>query len=340
MSAAAPDPGARALAARRSAGLFELPDRGVLEVGGGDAQRWLDGMITNDVMALAPGPQRSGCYAALLTPQGRVVADLHVLLRGASFWLETAREGIAAVTARLERYIIADDVALADRSADFARFAVEGVRARRVLETAIGGELDLEQDACSDARIVDVDVVVAAFGVSGEPSYQLFAPTTAAAGVAEALRRAGASLDLVEGDLDALEVLRIEAGTPKLGAELDESVLPAEARLERAISTTKGCYTGQEVVARLRSQGKVSHLLVGLELDPTASLPEPGATISEGEKAIGELTSAARSAVAGAIALGFVRRAHAEPGKKVSVADASARVAALPFVEPGTAPDS
>ena len=138
----------------------------------------------------------------------------------------------------------------------------------------------------------------------------------------------------MEAGEDVLELLRIEAGCPRLGAELDEDVLPAEAHLtERAVSFTKGCYTGQEIVARIESRGRVNHLLVGLAFE--AETPALGAPLREGERQVGEVTSVCVSPQCGAIGLGYVRRALAEPGTRLECEGGSVQVAALPFVAPG-----
>jgi len=188
---------------------------------------------------------------------------------------------------------------------------------------------------------------VARFGWSGELGFQLLLPRASEPAVASALLEAGAESGLVEADAEALEILRIEAGMPRLGHELSEDVLPDEARLSRAISYTKGCYTGQEIVARLHSRGQVNHLLVGIEFSQ-GEAPAEGAEIwpcasgaagtdakPGGDRAIGELTSIAHSPEAGWIALGFVRRAHAEPGTHVRIGDHTVRVSQLPFERAG-----
>ena len=252
----APEDAARV---RRAAGLFRLEQRGVGVVSGGDRIRWLDGMVSNDVASLEAGPERSGCYAALLTPQGRIVSDLQILLRPEALWIETERAALPAVLARLEKYVIADDVVLRDASAELARLGIEGPRAPAILEAALGRAPEIAPDSGIDAELAGVSIVVAAFGWSGAPAFQIYAPAAAAQEIAERLRQVGRSEGLVEAGAEALEILRIEAGVPRQGAELDEEVLPAEAQLERAVSTTKGCYTGQEVVARLRTRGQVKH---------------------------------------------------------------------------------
>lgn len=268
-------------AARVTAAIFPLADRALLEVRGGDRIRFLQGQLTHDVAGLDPAGPRSGCQALLLTAQGRIVADLHVLARPDELWLET------------------------EAGAPLALAGAEGW--------------------------------VAAFGWSGETALQLFVPAAAAGAAAEALRAAGGPLEAAWGDARALEVLRIEAGIPRGGAELGEDVLPAEARLvERAVSFTKGCYTGQEVVARMHSRGRVGHLLVGLALPADGALPAPGAPLLHDGAKVGALTSVARSPAAGAIGLGFVRSAHAEPGTELGCPGGIARVVALPFVAPGS----
>jgi folate-binding protein YgfZ len=320
----------RAASVRRGAGLFRDLPRGVIAVAGSDRTRWLNGMLSNDVAGLEPGTSSSGCYATLLTPQGRIVADLQVLHRGDVFWLDVATSATAAVVERLERYIIADDVQLADRGSEFERLGLEGPSAFEIFSRAARNAPRLSPDSCADVELAGVSVTVAAFGWSGEAALQLFAPTGTGAAVADGLHSAGAELGLVESDFEVLEILRIEAGVPRLGAELDESVLPAEAGLDRAVSTVKGCYTGQEVVERMRSRGQVSHRLVGLSTSGENPL-EIGAEVTAAGKRVGEVTSACLSPVAGSIALAFVRRGFAEPGAELQVADRTARVAPLPF---------
>lgn len=329
--------------ARRSPGLFSLGPgpfaRGIVGVTGRDAPRWLDGMVSNDVTALSADTRANGCYAALLTPKGRIVADLHVLARPGGYWLETAGCAVQAVVERLEKYIVADDVTLMDLSGEFARMGVEGPGATRLLESAGDGSLaGLPEHAASALAVEGVELVAARFGWSGEDAWQLFVPTAGAEAVREALSAAGAA---ARSDA-ALEVLRVEAGIARLGPELGEEVFPDEARLEAAISRTKGCYTGQEIVARLHSRGAVNHLLVGLHFSspsagPSAGVspPQPEAVLAAGEKRTGRVTSSCVSPHVGAVGLGYVRSEHAEPGTRLRCGDVEATVSALPLVEVG-----
>jgi len=328
-------------ATRSSAGLFEMPGRGLIEVRGEDRVRWLDGMISGDVEALVEAESGSGCYATLLTNRGAIVADLHVARVGDVFLLESLRSEIPRILEVLNRFIIADDVELVDRSEECLVLGLEGPAAPRVLEAALAGSASVPtpENWC-EAEIANRSVLVAAFGFSGEAGYQLrFAPADRDE-IEAALDRASLAAggpSITRGDAEALEILRIEAGIPALGRELDEEVLPPEARLERAIAPNKGCYVGQEIVARLRARGQVNHLLVGLKLGSAGS-PAEGAVLSVAGRKTGEITSQAQSPSAGAIALGYVRREHAEPGTRVELETGDASVVELPFVPIGGMP--
>ncbi|MCG8590947.1 MAG: hypothetical protein MJE66_16780 [Proteobacteria bacterium] len=221
---------------------------------------------------------------------------------------------------------------LSDASSAFVRLALEGPAVPEIMARAAPGlALPAPECAC-EWELEDHVVSVAAYGVSGMPTLQYLIPSGGGEAVRRVLSRAGEGLGLVEASPAALEVLRIEAGTPALGPELDEDVLPDEAGLGRAISDTKGCYTGQEIVARLRSQGQVAHRLVGLRFGADAPLPPVDSDVRVGGRVIGEVTSVCQSAQVGAIALGYVRRAHAESGTEVEVAGRPAQVSSLPFV--------
>ena len=323
-----------ALAARRGAGLFALRERALVAVRGRDRVRWLDGMLSNDVARLRPGRSSSGCYALLLTPQGRIVCDFHVLARADELWLETDARGLPEVLARLERHIIADDVTLEDRSAEIARIGVEGAGASRLLARALGELPQLASECADDFSCAGHRICVASFGWSGAPGFQLIAQAGAEASLAAALRAAAApDAPLVEGDAEVLEILRIEAGIPRLHRELDEGVLPAEAGLmPRAVSLQKGCYTGQEIVARIHSRDAESHHLVALRF--AGAEAAPGAELCAGERVVGSVTSSCRSASAGPIGLGFVRRPFDAEGTELRADGVPAQVASAPLVAP------
>jgi folate-binding protein YgfZ len=279
--------------------LFALPERGVLAVTGSDRARWLDGMVTNEVKSLAPGGLR---HALALTREGRIVAEVWVLARADALLLELERAAIPALTAHLEKFIVADDVTLRDASAEWARFALEGAGAAALAEGAI----------------------VADYSLAGGEGVQILAPAAEATALRDRLLAKGA----VSGTPEELEVLRIEAGVPRQGRELTLEVLPAEARLDRAVSETKGCFTGQEVVTRMRSRDRVSHLLVALRFEGRA--PAPGTELRLANRAVGNITSTAHSPRLGPIGLGYVRRADAVAGTKLEADAVPTEVVALP----------
>lgn len=333
MSAA---PGAESLAAqvqgaRAGAALCEAPGRALVAVRGGDRRNWLDGMLTRDIANLAAG---QAAYALALTRQGRIVSDLFVLAFEQHFWLDLPAAAEAETIAHLQRFIVADDVSLegANARAAWQRFTVEGPGAEAALRQSIAAPPAAGRVA--SCKLDGAQMWLAGYGFTGQPAWQIFAPPSVASAVRAKLC---AAAGVVEVDAAALECLRIENGVPRFGAELDGSVLPAEARLERAIATDKGCYTGQEVVARMQSRGRVGHLLVGLRFAPAQANADAlcrrlaDAELQREGAAVGAVTSAAVSPQHGVIALGFVRAAHAEPGTALCAAELRAEVAALPF---------
>jgi folate-binding protein YgfZ len=323
-----------AAAVRRAAGLFALPERAIVEVEGNDRVRWLDGMLSNDVAGLAPGPQRSGCRALALTRKGQIVADVYVWLRPRSFWLETDAAAVPGLLEHLRRLVVSDDVRLADRRGVLALVALEGPAAPELAAAAGASPVALAACSVAELAIGGVPAVAAAYGASGEPALRLAVDAAALVQLCAALAKAGRRFGLVDGSAEALEILRIEAGTPAFASELAGGVLPAEARLEAAVAFDKGCYTGQEIVARVESRGQVKRRLTGLLLESGVP-PSPGAAIDAAGERVGEVTSACVSPARGAIALGFVRLPHAEPGAVLRVGGEPAHAAALPLVAPG-----
>lgn len=304
---------------------------GRIEVRGPDRVSWLQGLLTNDVAALAPD---SGCYAAYLTPQGRMIADVRVLVREDAVWLDVPGSAKDGLLARLESFVISEDVELRDLTDVVARIGVYGPAAAEVISTALvpPGE---HRQACA-RRLGDLaehahlarpwqghDVLVAATRDYAVTGFDLYVARAEVERVVAALGEAGA----LPIDAATLEVLRIEAGRPRFGADMDETTIPLEAGLEdRAISFTKGCYVGQEVIVRVRDRGhgKVARRLmriteVAAYAGPQASFG-PGAILLVDGKEIGRVTSAAWSPRAGrTVALGYVQRAHAEAGARARV---------------------
>jgi folate-binding protein YgfZ len=300
---------------REECGLLDRSGRGKLLVGGADAAEYLQGQLTNDVEALAVG---EGQYAALLDRKGHMQADMRVLRPGeAEFWVDTEPEALEAARRHLQMYSIGREVEIADVSAERAILSLIGPRSVEIAGTAA-----LAGNACEATAVAGVECL--AVGTGG--GIDLVAPAADADRLREALLGAGA----VEVSPAAVEILRIESGTPRYGAEMGAETMPAEAGIvEDAVSFTKGCYIGQETVARLHYKGRPNRHLRGLKLSAPA---EPGAALHLGEKEVGRLGSAGVSPALGPIALAILRR-EAEPGAELAVGEdgVTAQVVDLPF---------
>jgi tRNA-modifying protein YgfZ len=301
---------------REECGLVEEADRGLLVVSGPEAAEYLQGQLTNDVEALEAG---DAAYAALLDRKGHMQADMRVLRPGEApeLLLDLEPAGLEAARRHLGMYKIGREVEVGDASEAHTLLSLIGPRAVEIAGTAALPENACETTTIAGARCVAVgtaagiDLIFAA--ANREP-------------VREALLGAGA----VEASVEAAEILRIEAGQPRFGAEMGTETMPAEAGIvERAVSFTKGCYIGQETVARLHYKGKPNRHLRGLRFSGSA---QRGEALRLGEKEVGTVGSAALSPALGPIGLAIVRR-EAEPGTTLAVGEdgVTAEVVALPF---------
>ena len=310
-------------AMRADAVVADLSGRGALAVAGPDAAELLHGLVTNDVKALRPG---DGCHAALLTPKGKMRADLAVLRTESELLLDCEPSLAAPLVAVLSAYVPFSRSSLEDRTAATAVVHLEGPRAGEVLAAAGLAEPGATPFSHLEGEAGGTALRVVRASRAGESGFSLLAPRDAAATLAAILADAGARAATPE----LLEAGRIDAGLPRWGAELDETVLPNEAWLERsAISYTKGCYLGQETVARLRTYGHVNRHLVALLL-PAGSGVGRGAAVRSGDEAVGTVTSAVESPLRDRrVALGFVRRGHEAPGTVLSVEGPSGPVEAV-----------
>jgi folate-binding protein YgfZ len=319
-------------AARRGAGLIDRSDRGRIVVSGQERASYLHGLLSNDITALKAG---DGCYATYLTAQGRMIADLWVYELGDLILLTLAREVKATVLAKLDQFIFTEDVQLGDVTDTFAGIAVVGPRAAATVAAVLDGPgttlAGLAEHGNLRMSFEGQPAIVLQVSDAGEPGYELLVDAVRGNRLLDRLRAAGAA----DVDGATADVLRIEAGIPRFHRDMDEDTIPLEAGIEsRAISLTKGCYVGQEVIIRVlhRGHGRVARRLVGLTFDGGA-VPSGGASVhAAGGRDIGRVTSSAFSpALARGIALGYVHRDFVEPGTRVDVEGASAVVTALPF---------
>jgi len=308
------EPAYRALTER--AGVLDRSELGKLALTGGQAAEMLNGQVSNDVEALAAG---SGCYAALLTNKGKMLGDLRVLNPGDELLLLTERASLQALFDQLRRGAIGWDAELHKRTLQQGLLSVIGPHARDV---AGAGDLPATEHANRRAELGGAPVLL----VATELGVDVLCAAEDTVRVRDALLHAGG----VAVDEAAAEVVRVESGRPRYGIDLDDTTIPQEAGLnERAVSFTKGCYVGQETVARLHWRGKPNRHLRGLRL----SAPAPtGTPLRLGERDVGRLGSVAVSPAHGPIALAIVRR-EAGPGDTLSVGEGpvTALVADLPF---------
>jgi folate-binding protein YgfZ len=319
-------------AARERAATMTRSDRGRIVVSGADRASYLQGLLTNDVVALKAG---EGCYAAYLTPQGRMIADLFVYEIGDVMLLTVPREQKDGVMAKLDQFIFSEDVQLGDVTESFFTIAIVGPDAARVVGGLLGcpaSEIGaLPEHGNRRAEFGGGPAIVTRVTDTGEAGYEVYVEQPQA----DALRHALAGTGVPAADAETAEAIRIEAGVPKFNLDMDAETIPLEAGIEaRAISLSKGCYVGQEVIIRVlhRGHGRVARKLVGLALEG-AVVPAAGADVTVESRVIGHITSSTRSpALDRPIALAYLHRDFLAPGTAVSVAGEPAIVTALPFV--------
>jgi tRNA-modifying protein YgfZ len=308
--------GAEYRALTQGCGLHDRSERGKLALSGSGAKGFLAGQVTNDIETLAPG---SGCYAAFLTPKGKMLGDLRVLDVGEELLLDTERVALQALFDMIRRFKIGYELELHKRTVERGLLSLIGPDAVCIAQVE---ELPDVEHANAQVEIEGI----ATIAVRTDTGVDLICDAAATDGLAETLRERGAML--VSGQ--AAEIVRVERGRPRYGMDLDDGTIPQEAGLnERAVSFTKGCYVGQETVARLHYRGRPNRHLRGLRLSEATVA---GAELRLGERVVGHLSSAVVSSVHGPIGLALVRR-EAQAGASVSVGDgdAHATVVDLPF---------
>jgi folate-binding protein YgfZ len=322
--------GAEYRAARQGAALFNRSTLGKVSVTGRDRLAFLQGMLTNDVKGLQPG---QGAPAAFLDAHGKVTVLLVVYVTADRVLIELPASLTEKTLQTIDRYLISEKAYFEAVDDAFAILSVQGPAARGLLEGLAGAALELAPYAHAEVTIGGALTRVINRSESPAPGFHCWVGAEHAAAVRSALESAGA----VPAGAETLEVLRIEAGQPWYPTDIDDSVILPETRLDVLVSYTKGCYIGQETVARVKYRGHVNRALSGLVIEGER-VPGQGAQVAVDGKEVGRVTSAVRSIALGRpIALGYVRREHFEPGTAVTVVDGAgeqpARVAALPFVQ-------
>jgi folate-binding protein YgfZ len=309
-------------AARKAAAVAEKDWFGILKLTGNERASWLQGMVTNDVQKLPPG---AGCYAAHLTPQGKIVAHMHILADDDALWLSLERAAISRLRDAFDKLLIMEDVQIADASGEYDILAMLGPQGRSVLESWLGEPLRID-GLYRHQKFADCRVMESVLG------YDLWVPREQAGKILRALAASGATAI----DRGTWDVLRTEAGIPVYGIDIDETTTMPEIGTH-GISYEKGCYIGQEVVAKVKYIGHVNRRFAGLILAGN-DLPKLKSPIRKGGKEVGYVTTSLLSPGLGKpIALGFVSRTAYGPGTEVEVVSEGKALAAtivdLPFIK-------
>src|SRR5258706_7936735 len=268
------DPASEYQAVRSAAGLCDFSHRAMLQFTGADRLPFLQGMLSND---LRPLEMIQGQLSAILTQQGKVVADVRVLCSMNSFYLDFWEPLKEKILTHLNRYLVADEVEIHDPNDNWKMLSLQGPRARSILGELFGGvELPSEPHQHSIVHFQDAPVCVVCADHSGQGGFDLVVQTGQLESVTQRLDELGATWVGTE----AQNILRIEAGIPRYGVDFSEENLLLEVGLENSVSFTKGCYLGQEVVERIRSRGHVNKRLCGLLLDSTAPATARGTLVA------------------------------------------------------------
>ena len=312
-------------ALKSTCGVYDLPLRAKIRLTGGDKVRWLNGMVTNNVRDLV---QNHGVYAFLLNPHGHILGDLVAFHLGESLLVETHHVQLPKILATFDHYIIMDDVEVANISDSIASVGVTGPNSDAVLNAAGIRVPALEPLQIADLSWHDLPISVVRGEHAPYLSYEIWIAPKDGTSLRDALQNAGA----VPIGQNALELYRITLGVPRYGKDIRERDLPQETDQERALNFQKGCYVGQEIVERIRSRGNVHRKFTGFKIDGGATTP--GTKIQAQGKDVGEVTSSAVIPTPGGgqpVALGYLRREFAIPGKELEIAGSRALVSDLPF---------
>jgi folate-binding protein YgfZ len=319
------------------AGVLDLSSRGRLCLTGNDRIRFLHGQVTNDIKSLLPN---TGCYAVLVTAKGRIQSDLNVYNLGDELLLDLEPGLTTTVSQRLENFIVADDVQVVDVASLYGLLSVQGPGARKVIN-ALALFADMPGERFSVASVKDAtlgEVYLINQPRLASIGYDVLVPVGCLSAVFDRMIAGAKSIGGRACGWSALETVRVEAGIPRFGVDMDETNFPQESGIEsRAVSFTKGCYIGQEVLNRVHTMGHVNRHLQGLRLrGPLKSLPMKGDKLFHNGREAGNITSAIFSPALGAnIALGYVAKQANQLGTELRMRSAGVEtpveIVELPF---------
>lgn len=315
--------------------LIEKSWRGVVEVLGEDSQNFLHRMLTQDIQNLKTG---EGAYAAFLAAAGKILADMNVYIFQDKILLEMENGLTRKLINLLDKFLIAERATLADVSEKFSLVSLRGKNSQSILESFCQGPLNpMRPFQHWQVEIPGTRLTIIRYGLRGESGFDLLLPQGHAEKIIRSLLDQGQSYGLIRAGLESWEILRLEAGILRYGIDMDDQILLPETGLEYlAASETKGCYPGQEVVARMKTYGGHQKKMAGL-IFGKGNLPSRGDKIYRGDKETGWITSAGFSpALQNGIALAYLQKGFFEPGLEVEIransGKISAKTTALPFI--------
>ena len=318
-------------AIRGGVAVLDLSDAGKLQVSGKNSVQFLNGLISNDVKSLKP---HEGVLAAFPTIQGKLIALCRVYNLGEYLLLELDAINREKIFKNLSRFVPAGEFIVTDVSDKFALYSLQGPRTMELIEALTGQPIDERQYKIGEWQIAGARVFIASHSRCGETGFDLFVPTEFSQKVLETILERGVIFGARRAGSGAFEIARIEAGVAREGVDAGEDYIILESELESAVSYTKGCYLGQEIIARIHWRGEPAKRLRGLLTDADQT-PQPGAELFDGEgKKVGEITSIARSfALDRFIALGYVHRYHLTPGTEFTLKQGGAEIGRAELVE-------
>ncbi|MBI4430435.1 MAG: aminomethyl transferase family protein [Candidatus Omnitrophica bacterium] len=302
-------------AARRESAWFDQSFRSIIEVAGADAVSLIDRISSNDIKNLRVG---QSVQTGFLNAQAKVLAAAYVLRKEKSLWLETQADLEEKLKNYIDKFVFVEDVKITDRSGEWASLGIEGAGARKVLEQ-IGIVSPPKNETHFEIELGGILLTIfsRSWSVYGESGFSTFLAKEHLAAFLEKLDAEGGRIEWA--GMKTLNLLRIEKGIPWYGMDMDESYLLPETGLEKAVSYNKGCYTGQEIVARIKSRGQLKRKLTRLTID-TAIAPKPNSEIIFGNAQVGHITSAELDPEKGAVlALGYLKTEHLDPDKQFTI---------------------
>jgi len=313
------------------AGLIDLSSCGRLLVSGSEAVMFMNGLITNDMKTLAVNTWMPAAFANV---QGRLLAVVRVINREDGFLIDTEDVTHDTVVKTLARFTLAGDFRIADLTNETVSLSIQGKSAENIIRTVFGDKTAVERQSVMKARLANGhEVIIIRATHTAEDGFDLFVDANDEQELRESLVKAGAQ----DVSFETLETLRIEAGIPRYGIDMDETTVVTETNLDDAVSFAKGCYLGQEIIVRIKHRGHVAKKLTGIILEENAALKREAKVLSADDKEIGRVTSSTFSPrLNRTIALGYIKYDYLAPGTSVKVsvdeAEFAGEVAELPLI--------